>query len=80
MARKIKDDIRYYDENRKQLVKKYIGRYIVIKDQVVIADFKTKKQASRFASREYEKGTFLIKKVLPVIQSNRMIYYSRITL
>ena len=56
----------WYNKHEKALLNKYLGRYIVIKDEQVIADYDTKTQAWQETIKTHEPGTFIIHHCVPV--------------
>ena len=56
----LKANFQYYLDNQKELVKKYNGRYIVIKDESVVGDFGTEADAYFDSVNKYGLGNFLI--------------------
>lgn len=50
----------YFIENQPELLKDYLDRYVVIKDNRVIGDYATISEAFRATSKHHELGTFLI--------------------
>ena len=58
----LKDEFEYFLKNKKELVDKYDGRFIVIKDQKVIGDFESELEAVEETSKNQEVGTFLVQK------------------
>lgn len=76
----LKKEFDYYLKNQKQLVKKYEGKYLVIKDQTVVGDFDSELDAYAFATERYEPGSFLIQPCLPGEDSYTQTFYSRVSL
>ena len=58
----LKKEFQYYIDNQNELVKKYEGRYLVIKDGNVVGDYGSYEQALFNSEEQYEMGTFLIQK------------------
>lgn len=56
----IEKDFKYFRKNQKDLVKKYNGKYIIIKDGKVVSSYSTKNEALENALKEYKAGTFLM--------------------
>lgn len=71
-------EFEYYLKNQKELVKKYKGKYLVIKDREVKGDFESELDAYGFASKSFEPGTFLIQPCLPGEESYTQTFYSRV--
>lgn len=53
-------EFQYYFNNQDELVKKYNGKYLVIKEQKVVDVFDTNKEAYFSSVKKYKFGTFLI--------------------
>jgi len=79
MTRPLEKEFNYYIENQKELVKKYNGKYIVIKNDKVIGVFNNELDAIEETSKTEELGTFLIQKCEPGVESYTQIYNSRVT-
>ena len=50
----------YFKTNRKELLKKYLGRFVAIKDFSVIADYGNFDEAYQDMSKKEKIGTFII--------------------
>lgn len=50
----------WYKEHEVELMKRYFGRYIVIKDKQVIGDYGTWKLARQQTVKDHKPGTFII--------------------
>ncbi len=53
-------EFQYYLDNQNELVKKYEGKYLIIKNNAVVDVFDTKDEAYFEGEKKYELGTFLI--------------------
>lgn len=62
----------YYIDHQDELVKKYNGKVIVIKDEKVIGVFDTNSEAVQKTFQTHELGTFLIQKCTPGTDSYTM--------
>lgn len=71
-------EFKYYIENQDELVKKYLGKHLVIKDQKVQGDFDDISLAYEFAVSKFEQGTFLIQLCEPGEESYTQTYHSRV--
>jgi hypothetical protein len=67
----------YYLANQDELVKKYNGKFIVIKGQMVIGDYDSELDAIQKTAEQHEMGTFLVQKCEPGNQSYTQTYHSR---
>ena len=80
MAENLEKEFKYYLENQKELVKKYNGKFIVIKDLNVIGAYDSELEAVQKTSEKHELGTFLVQKCEPGNESYTQTYHSRIAL
>lgn len=74
----LEKEFEYYLNNQTELVKKYGGKYIVIKNQQVIGVFESEIEAVEKTSIEHELGTFLIQKCEHGEESYTQTYHSRV--
>ncbi len=61
----LKREFEHYLKNQDDLVKKYNGKYIVIKDLTVIGVYDDELEAVQETSKTHEMGTFLVQKCEP---------------
>ena len=78
MSSTLKKEFEWYLENQAELVKKYDGKVLVIKDQNVFGAYDDEFTAYMTAKDELELGTFLIKRCKPGKESYTATYHSRI--
>ena len=76
----LKKEFEYFKANQDEFVKKYSGKFLVIKDQAVVGVYDTKGQAYDEASKNFELGTFLIQECLPGLESYSQTFHSRVSL
>jgi len=74
----LEKEFEYYLENQAELVKKYNGKYIVIKNQQVIGVFESEIEAVEKTVANHELGTFLVQKCEPGKESYTQTYHSRV--
>ncbi len=74
----LKKEFNYYLKHQEELVKKYNGKFLVIKDQKIIDEFDSELDAYKNASGKFEAGTFLIQECLPGKKSHTQTFYSRV--
>lgn len=79
MTKPLEKEFKYYIKNQKELVKKYNGKYIVIKDEKVIGSYDSEIEAIEKTSKTEELGTFLVQKCEPGEESYTQTFHSRIT-
>lgn len=76
---KLKKEFEYYLAHQDELVKKYNGKFIVIKDCQVIGEYDSLLEAVEKTSKKYELGTFLVQKCEPGSESYTQTYHSRVS-
>ena len=72
-------ELEYFKGHQEELVKKYEGRFLVIKDRTVQGVYDTEISAYEFASKNFTLGTFLIQHCLPGQESYTQTFHSRAT-
>ena len=78
MEKPLEKEFKYYLDNQDELVKRYNGRVIVIKNEKVIGDFDTRIQAIEETSKVHTKGTFLVQLCTPGEDSHTHFFTSRV--
>ena len=78
MVEKLEKEFKYYLEHQDELVKKYNGKFIVIKNCEVIGVFDSELEAVEKTAEKYELGTFLVQKCEPGAESYTQTYHSRV--
>lgn len=74
----LKQEFQYYLDHQDELVKKHLNKFLIIKDQKVVAVYDTKQQAYDEGSAKYELGTFLIQHCLPGSLSHTQTFHSQV--
>lgn len=74
----LKQEFEYYISNQADLVEKYNGKFIVIKNKEVIGAYDDQIQAIRETQKHHEIGTFLVQKVEPGDKSYTQTFHSRV--
>ena len=78
MSNNLRDEFKYYLDNQQELVEKYEGKVLVIKDQQVIGVFDSELQAVEETSKEHALGSFLVQKCEPGEESYTQTFHSRV--
>lgn len=73
----LQDELQYFKENQSELLKKFEGKVLVIKDRQIVGVYQNELEAYNEAQKKFELGTFLIQKCLPGVDSYTQTYYSR---
>lgn len=79
MMEELEKEFKYYLEHQDELVKKYNGKFIVIKNREVIGVFDSELEAIEKTAENHELGTFLVQKCEPGSESYTQTYHSRVT-
>ena len=75
----LEKEFKYYLQNQEELVKKYNGKFVVIKDLKVIGTYESELEAIKKTAEKYELGTFLIQKCEPGTESYTQTFHSRVS-
>lgn len=78
MESPLKREFDYYIANQADLVKKYNGKVIVIKNREVIGVYENQSTAVSETARKHELGTFLVQKVEPGRGAYTQTFHSRV--
>ncbi len=74
----LKKEYDFYKENENQFIKKYKGKFIVIKNKEVLGVYDSKIDAYVKTQEEHKVGTFLIHQCLKETEKNQVSFYSYI--
>lgn len=77
-SKKLQKEFNYFLEHHEELVKKFTGRFIVIKGQKVIGDYSSEQEAYITTTKSHELGTFLIQFCSPDKESYQQTFHSRV--
>jgi hypothetical protein len=68
----------YYIQHQDELVGKYNGRFLIIKDQEVKADFASYYEAFIHGSNDFGEGNFIVQYCAPGEESYTQTFHSRV--
>ncbi|MDO8522692.1 MAG: hypothetical protein Q7S12_00185 [bacterium] len=68
----------YFKSNQDEFVKKYKGKFLVIKDQKIQGIYNTEIEAYTDAKKKFELGIFLIQQCSPGQESYTQTFHSRV--
>ena len=74
----LKKEFQYYLDNQSELVKKYNGRVLVIKNEQVIGDYDNETDAVIETQKKHELGTFLVQKCSEGNGDYTITFHSRV--
>jgi len=80
VVNKLENEFKYYLEHQKELINKYNGKYVVIKNLEVIGAYDSELEAVQKTAEKHELGTFLVQKCEPGSESYTQTYHSRVSL
>ena len=69
----------FYLSHQDELVQKYNGRFLVIRDEQVQGDFGTQMESYNWAIEHFPLGTFLLQKCSPGDEAYTQTFYSRVS-
>ena len=78
MCKPLEKEFKYYLDNQDELVKKYNGKVIVIKNQKVIGVYDSEMTAIQEVSKNESLGTFLVQKCTLDKENYKQTYHSRV--
>lgn len=71
-------EFRYYLANQDEIVKKYNGKFVVIKNGSIIGAYNNEIQAVEETKKSHELGTFLVQHVTPGKDEYTEVFHSRV--
>jgi len=78
MNNPLEKDFRFYLDHQDEMVEKYDGKFIVIKDGIVLGDFDDELTAVTETRKAHELGTFLVQRVSPGNAAYSQTFHSRV--
>lgn len=78
MPKKLEKEFKYYLDHQDELVEKYNGKFVVIKNSKVIGVFSTELEAIEKTAETHTLGTFLVQKCEPGSEGYTQTYHSRV--
>ena len=77
MGSPLEKEFKYYLDHQDELVGKYNGKFIVIKDERVIGSYDNQIEAIQVSAKTNPLGTFLVQKCEPGKASYTQTFHSR---
>lgn len=71
-------EFQYYLQNKDEFLKKYLGKFLVIKSEEVVGVYDTEAEAYDESVKKFELGSFLIQACLPGEESYTQTFHSRV--
>lgn len=68
----------YYLTNHEEIIKEYLDKFIIIKDEKIVDSYDTFEEAVSEATKKYELGTFIIQKCSKDLSETTQTFHSRV--
>lgn len=78
MAKPLEKEFDFYLDHQDELVSKYNGKFVVIKDDQVLGAYDNEMEAIEKTSEEHKFGTFFVQKCEPGTESYTQTFHSRV--
>lgn len=75
----LEKEFRYFLDHRAELLEKYRGKVVVIRDEKVIGSYNDELSAIDATKQKFEVGTFLVQKVEADEESYTQTFHSRVS-
>jgi hypothetical protein len=72
-------EFKYFKSHQEELVKKYNGKFIVVKNEDIIGVYNSEAEAYNETRKNHELGTFLIQQCLPGSDAYSQTFHSRVS-
>lgn len=79
MPSPLEKEFQYFLDHQDELVKRYRGKYIVIKDAQVIGAYDDEMVAMTETAKQHELGTFLVQRCEPGNECYTQTFHSRVS-
>ena len=76
----LKTEFQFYIDNQEKLVKKYDGKFIIIKGEEVLGDYDDEDAAIVEALKKHKPGTFMVRRVGPGKENYTQTFRSRVVI
>ncbi|MBU0708450.1 hypothetical protein KJ596_01715 [Patescibacteria group bacterium] len=74
----LEKEFNHYLSHQKELVKKYKGKFIIIKGEEILGAYETEKEAYETIVKDHTVGSFLIQHCLPGKEGITQSFHSRV--
>lgn len=75
---KLRENFDYYLINHEEIIKKYLDKFIIIKDKKIVDSYNTFEEAISEATKKYELGTFIIQRCSKDLNETTQAFHSRV--
>lgn len=73
----LEKEFKYYIDNQNELVKKYLGKFLVIIGEQVVGSYDSYEESLSESQKKYEIGKFLIQQCLPGEDNYTQTFHTR---
>ncbi len=73
----LEKEFQYYVKNQAELVKEYLGKFVVIIGEEVVDSYDSLEEAVLKSQKKYELGTFLVQECLPGEENYTQTFHTR---
>ncbi len=74
----LRQELQFYIDHQKELVEKYLKKFIVIKNNAVVDVYDSEIQAYTESVKKYELGSFLIQECMPGEENYTQTFRTRV--
>lgn len=74
----LKKNFDFYLKNHKEIIKKYLNKFIIIKEEEIVDSYDTFEEAASESAKKYELGTFIIQKCSEDLNETTQAFHSRV--
>ena len=78
MSTPLKSEFEYYRAHQNELVKKFAGKFVVIKGNAMLGSYNSQLEAIETTKKTHEMGTFLVQKCESGAESTTQSFHSRV--
>ena len=78
MKTDLKREFQYYLDHQAELVKRYGGMFVAIKNQAIIGAYDSELKAVQETAKTHPLGTFIVQKCEPGEESHSHVFHSRV--
>lgn len=74
----LEKEFQYFLDHQAELVEKFNGKFVVIRDCSVVGAFDSEQEAIKVASAKFQLGSFLVQKCVPGAEGYTQTFHSRV--
>jgi len=78
MNKKLDKEYQFFEKNRKNLIKQYPDKFVIVKNQKIAGVYNTEESAYQHAIKSHKLGTFLIQQCIKEKEEKIAVFNSRV--